>query len=143
MWTEPVQSPIQSLGERPLSTKVCVLAPEHAEALEERGIIPNCQCHIHFSHNEADRAIAAERANRQLLEGYGTMRTVHSIDGRRRVTPVATSTVLPLFKVQNKLQKPKSINYPIPACGARSRPQWNHQINFVPPYAEPVEVSVL
>lgn len=71
--------------------KVCVLAGDHAEALEERGVIPDCRYHGHVSHDDADKLVAAERDkhNRFLLEGWGKARSVRSIDGRRRITPIA------------------------------------------------------
>lgn len=41
---------------------------------------------------------------------------------------LGTGNVLPFAKVQNPVCRPSSINYPIPAVGAHSRPQWNWQI---------------
>lgn len=88
--------------------KVCVLASDHAEALEDRGITPDCRYHEHVSHREADEMIqlvvcdharAMLRSGRFLearglqlagmVEGEGDYRTVHSSDGRRRITRVA------------------------------------------------------
>jgi hypothetical protein len=71
-------------------SKVCVLAPDHAEALEERGRIPDCRYHGHLSHLEADAAVALEfdHKNGHTIEGWGQARTVRSIDGRRRITPI-------------------------------------------------------
>lgn len=53
-------------------TQVCVLAPDHADALEERGVIPNCDYHEHIFHSLADVAVAAMRASgsRALIEGW-------------------------------------------------------------------------
>src|SRR5580700_10289493 len=74
----------------PPMSKVCVLAPDHAEALEERGRIPDCRYHGHLSHLEADAAVALEfdHKNGHTIEGWGQARTVRSIDGRRRITPI-------------------------------------------------------
>src|ERR1700735_5882322 len=71
--------------------RVCVLAPDHAVALEERGVIPDCKYHGHFSHREADAAIDGQRDDKTglMLEGWGRARSVRSIDGRRRITPIA------------------------------------------------------
>lgn len=70
---------------------VCVLASDHAEALEDRGVIPNCQYHEHVTHREADERIAAVRcqASGQMREGHGRYRSVEATDGRRRITLVA------------------------------------------------------
>lgn len=43
------------------------------------------------------------------------------------------SNVIPFARLQNKMCKPESISYPIPAAGAHNRPLWCHQINHVPP----------
>ena len=71
--------------------QVCVLSADHAEALEERNIVPDCRYHKHVSHREADEAIALEfeAKTKRPLEGWGQSRTVHSTDGRRRITPIA------------------------------------------------------
>jgi hypothetical protein len=46
--------------------------------------------------------------------------------------PMGTGNVLPFFKIPSRFTKPEKHHYPIPAVGARSRPQHNYQINFVP-----------
>src|SRR5271170_7652746 len=65
---------------RAFLSKVCVLAPDHAVALEERGVVPDCRYHQHLSHREADAMIAADRDSKtsMLVEGWGRARTVHS-----------------------------------------------------------------
>lgn len=70
---------------------VCVLAADHAEALEERGIVPDCNYHEHIQHAVADQRIALEfdASSRRAVEGWGAARTVRSLDGRRRITPIA------------------------------------------------------
>lgn len=59
---------------------VCLLAPDHADALEQRGVVPDCQHHDHIKHAEADKLIG--------VEGWGVARTVFSQDGRRRITRI-------------------------------------------------------
>lgn len=71
---------------------VCILAPDHAEALEERGVVPDCDFHRHLSHGQADKALNRQRdeTNRLTIEGWGSHRTVMARDGRRRITPIAS-----------------------------------------------------
>lgn len=73
-------------------SKVCILAPDHAEALELRHVTPDCNHHKHCTQAEADRMIAAERdpVTHQPIEGFGQARTVRSTDGKRRITPIAS-----------------------------------------------------
>jgi len=72
-------------------SKVCVIAPDHAVALEERGVVPDCRYHQHLSHREADVMVAAapDSKTRMLIEGWGRARSVRSIDGKRRITPIS------------------------------------------------------
>lgn len=91
-----------------MSAKVCVLASDHAEALEDRGVTPSCDYHEHVSHRQADEMIdlgICNHSRRQVerggfreaqglqlvgyVEGDGNFRTVHSTDGRRRITRIA------------------------------------------------------
>lgn len=84
-----------------MGASVCILAPEHAEAFEERGFQPDCRFHKHCGHKEADKLIAAGfgqkvRGNQHLngydskvvlLEGDGSHRSVRAGgDGKRRIT---------------------------------------------------------
>ena len=95
---------------------VCLLAPEHAEALEQRNIIPNCSVHDHISHGAADSLIGLERdeKTKRTIEGWGEARTVLSVDGRRRITPIAK---VELHRSPNKMKKPHALHYEIPAVG--------------------------
>jgi hypothetical protein len=71
---------------------VCVLAPDQAEAFEQRGVVPNCKYHRHVSHKKADALVAVvfDRARMQFFEGEGEARTVEApsylFDGKRRIT---------------------------------------------------------
>ena len=84
-----------------MGASVCVLAPEHAEAFEQRGFQPDCRYHQHCNHKEADRLIEARFSKKVnttryfngaeipvvLLEGDGTHRSVKpGEDGKRRIT---------------------------------------------------------
>lgn len=99
-----------------MPSKVCILAPEHAEALEERNVIPDCRYHNHLSHREADVQIALERDAKsgRTVEGWGTARSVRSMDGRRRITPIPQTEIM---RTLNKLLAPPKLHYQIPACG--------------------------
>lgn len=51
--------------------------------------------------------------------------------------PLGVGNLLPFARVQKKIDgglhlAPDKINYPIPACGARSRPMWVRQVNALP-----------
>jgi hypothetical protein len=61
------------------------------------------------------------------VESVLTAQWVDGLDGS-----VGVGNLLPLSRIQDPMRKPEHINYPIPAVGARSRPQWCHQINEVP-----------
>ena len=115
-----------------LSAKVCVLDAVRARNLEENGEIPECEFHSHVSHREADAMTAACFVDGVLTEGDAEFRSVTGYDGRRRITPTSRSNVIPFTRMVDKLRHPPRIHYPIPAIGARSRPQWNWQINHVP-----------
>ncbi len=72
-------------------SRVCILASDHAEALEDRGVVPDCRYHEHVSHRQADEMIQPVLSLhlRCMVEGDGAYRTVHGTDGRRRITRVA------------------------------------------------------
>jgi hypothetical protein len=61
-----------------MPASVCLLAPDHAEAFEQRGIVPNCQFHQHVTHKKADAMIAVvfDRPKLKFFEGEGEARTV-------------------------------------------------------------------
>lgn len=69
------------------------------------------------------------RAEAIVTEGRGKFVTLH--DGRRAVQYFpppevlmersAKNNLIPFGRVLNRLMAPPSINYPIPACGARNR----------------------
>lgn len=75
-----------------MPASVCLLAPDHAEALEQRGVVPNCEYHQHVSHKNADSMIAVvfDRPKLKFFEGEGEARTVdtpsYRYDGKRRIT---------------------------------------------------------
>lgn len=49
--------------------------------------------------------------------------------------PFGIGNILPFTRVLSRIKKPPKLHYEVPACGARSRPQWCRQINLVPPAA--------
>lgn len=77
-----------------MGASVCLLAPDHAEALEQRGVVPNCLYHQHVSHKKADSMVAVvfDRPRMKFFEGEGEARTVETpsyrFDGKRRITPM-------------------------------------------------------
>lgn len=96
--------------------QVCVLLADHAEALEERLVVPDCRYHDHVSHSVADQAVDLQRdfQTGRVVEGYGTARSVRGIDGRRRITPIRQTQIL---RTLNPDKHPPKLHYSIPACG--------------------------
>jgi hypothetical protein len=74
----------------------------------------------------------------QDLLNTGTARALDVNDFRKGVQLLALpkpdslveylciGNLIPFARVQNPMCKPDTINYPIPAVGARNRPQWCH-----------------
>jgi hypothetical protein len=47
----------------------------------------------------------------------------------QRCDSVGRDNLIPFGRVWDKLRHPNKLHYPIPALGARNRPQWNSEIN--------------
>lgn len=80
------------------------------------------------------------RGQAQMLPRDIYHRPAAQMTGRREEPVVLEllghGNLLPFTHVQNKMKKPETINYPIPAVGARNRPLWCRDINFVPPVVD-------
>jgi hypothetical protein len=47
----------------------------------------------------------------------------------KRCDSVGRNNLIPFGRIWDKLRAPNKLHYPIPAVGARNRPQWNSEIN--------------
>ena len=92
-----------------MAKRVCLLHPEHAEALEHRNVLPDCRYHEHMHGWRADELIEAE-----------THRSVSGPDGVRRMTTIRIREPL---RGKNVLVAPPHLHYPIPAV-ADHRISW-------------------
>src|SRR5580698_10793754 len=99
------------------------------QALDEDGkLIP------HFS-------LSRKSANKRVDSGLWYWCNEFTIRMRRIIKkiiggfwdgPLGVGNLAPFSRVPNKMQKPPSINYPIPACGARERIMFVRKVNYIP-----------
>ena len=85
--------------------------------------------------------LSCARAETMVQDGEAVFTTLS--DGRRavqllptkahiddkRCDSVGRNNLIPFGRIWDKLRAPNKLHYPIPAVGARNRPQWNSEIN--------------
>lgn len=112
-----------------MSKRICVLPPSQAIPLERTGTVPPCSRHHHCSESEAlDRCRRGQARNVAPAKDCRYPKPAILVTATEDYRPTSRQGGLP----RNRVCKPDKINYPIPAVGARNRPQWNFEINHDP-----------
>jgi hypothetical protein len=99
-----------------------------------RAYLVEVSAHIEVSDNGRIYRVPRAKAIQKVL--FGAFRWVDAFHIARHTRTavvfdgwLGTGNALPFSRIQNKMLKPVKLHYEIPACGARSRPQWCAEIN--------------